>query len=566
MTESSATDKTRHKNVTFPAVLRRIELMLVLLFALAWIMFHVRFFLNAGSLWRDEVTSVDLCNLPHISDTWNNVEYDSFPMLWHLLLRYWIRSGIGATDQGLRLLGLLAAVGILAAIFFNARLFRVRPIISLALLGFCSAVICYGGSVRAYGLGIMLQLFTFGLIWKVATRPTIWNVIAASLVSLAGVQMLFYNTVMLAAVSCGAFAVTALHRQWKRAGIIALIGLVCAVSMTIYTPMNHRRAAGFGFVFHSRLNFWQILHRFADAVSFTSDTAPDHSLTIPVAWAIATLIAVLLGAVALILKNRRPTDPFRTDLVIYQLTALCTGVVGYFSFLWKLSYNLQPWYFLAIMALIAVCCDGLIGSARSAYGRTLICLSAATFAAMSAPNVWLDAGLQKSAIESDASRLADLSKPGDLVLISPFYYGVTFQRYFHGPADYQTVPAINILLFQKYDTIAHWMQNFHATDSTIQRMSNVLKSGHVLFLLGEFRLQSTDRAYPIIPRPAPNNSFGSTDADFYDLWQRQITYILARHATQSVVIPVEFEGVSRYERPWLIAVRGWTEQLRKGIR
>ena len=94
-------------------VIPRLEIGLAALLSLAWIIFRIRFFLHAGALWRDEVNSVDLSTSPQISDIWHNLQYDSFPMLWHLLLRYWIRSGIGASDRGIRLLGLLAGLGIL---------------------------------------------------------------------------------------------------------------------------------------------------------------------------------------------------------------------------------------------------------------------------------------------------------------------------------------------------------------------------------------------------------------------------------------------------------------------
>jgi hypothetical protein len=533
---------------------------MAMLFALiaAWILFHVRFFLHAGALWRDEVNSVDLCNSAHISDIWNNLEYDSFPMLWHLLLRFWIRSGIGSSDQGIRVLGLLAGLGILAAILFNARQFRTRPVIALTLLGFSTAVICYGGSVRAYGLGLMLEVLTFSLIWKVARRPTIANFIAALLVALAAVQMLFYNSVILAAICCGAFVLTASHRQWKRAGLIAAIGLLCAASMTIYGPAIHR-SNSFRAMLYVEPGLLRFLGKFGEAVSYAPANEPDPSALNLATWEITTLLAIFLGAAALISRRRSIADPFRRDVLIYHFTVLCAGLLGYLAFLWHLSYFMQPWYFLAIMALIAMCADGLIGSIQSPLGRTLLLVAAASFAGVAALPVWRDAGLRKTAIDTDATQLTRLSKSGDLILVSPWYYGVTFQRYYHGPADYETIPPVGFLAYHKYDLQVPWMQNIHAMDGTVHRMANVLRSGHVVFLFGEFHCPSTDVAYPAITRPAPDNPLGWMDGDYYDLWQREITFILAQHAVQTVPVPTDWFGVSHYERPRLYAVRGWTD-------
>src|SRR5580658_6127625 len=100
------TSHPTHREGLFNAkIIHGIELSLALALSVAWIVYHYRFFLHADGLWRDEVNSVDLSNSATIADIWRNLQYDSFPMLWHLVLRVWIRSGIGSTDSGLRLLG-----------------------------------------------------------------------------------------------------------------------------------------------------------------------------------------------------------------------------------------------------------------------------------------------------------------------------------------------------------------------------------------------------------------------------------------------------------------------------
>ena len=50
---------------------------------------HLVFLRHAGPLWRDEVSSIDLANLPGFNALWEMLSHDSFPLLWSLLLRGW---------------------------------------------------------------------------------------------------------------------------------------------------------------------------------------------------------------------------------------------------------------------------------------------------------------------------------------------------------------------------------------------------------------------------------------------------------------------------------------------
>jgi hypothetical protein len=559
MTQSATEgDPTTQNQTAERTILSKLEIALVALLSLAWIVFHVRFFLHAGALWRDEVNSVNLSNSPHISDIWHNLQYDSFPMLWHLVLRTWIRIGIGSTDRGIRVLGLLAGLGVLAAILFNARQFRTRPIIALTLLGFSTAVICYGGSIRGYGLGLMLELFTFGLMWKVATRPTALNVASALLVALASVHMLFYNSIILAAVCCGAIAVSALHRQWKRAGIVVAIGFICAASMRIYAPAIHRADSFRAMLLQTPSSFW-LLHKFAEAVSYDAANRLQASLFNLLAWELTVLLAFVLGASALLSKTCRATHSFRRDIVVYHLTILAVGLLGYIWFLWRLSYYMQPWYYLALMALLAVCCDGIIQSAQTRILHRLIPIGTIAFCAVTAAFVWADAGLRKTSIDAQAQILRQISKEGDLLIVEPWYFAVPLQRYFNGPADYATVPPVDFLVYHKYDLLIPSMQNSRVMDPTIARIERTLRSGHTVFLLTAYLYPAHDQKYPTIDAPPPDNGLGWIDHKYYDVWQRQLSFVLVRHALRSEAIPTPYAGVSDYERPLLYSISGWTD-------
>ena len=42
--------------------------------------------MNAGPLWRDETNTFNLAHMPSLRDIWHNMQFDSFPLLWPLLV------------------------------------------------------------------------------------------------------------------------------------------------------------------------------------------------------------------------------------------------------------------------------------------------------------------------------------------------------------------------------------------------------------------------------------------------------------------------------------------------
>src|SRR5262249_44801679 len=58
--------------------------------------------ISAGPLWRDEVNSINIAEMPSLKEFWNNMPFESFPALWLLVLRVWSFSGMASSDAGIR--------------------------------------------------------------------------------------------------------------------------------------------------------------------------------------------------------------------------------------------------------------------------------------------------------------------------------------------------------------------------------------------------------------------------------------------------------------------------------
>src|SRR5438552_7032071 len=155
---------------------------------------------HAGALWRDEANSFSMATYPSLSTTWDRLQFDSFPMLWYVVLRVWIRLGLGQTDMGFRVFGFIVNTGILAILWLNAwRMSRRPPLVALTLLGANAAVMMFCGSVRGYGLGLVCGLWMYGAVWAYLVRPTAVRWAVALLAALLACHTLYDNCVFVGA-------------------------------------------------------------------------------------------------------------------------------------------------------------------------------------------------------------------------------------------------------------------------------------------------------------------------------------------------------------------------------
>src|SRR5947208_9449249 len=141
--------------------------------------------LNAGPLWRDEINTLNLAHMPSLRDIWHNLQFESCPLLWPLLVRGCGMLGLTNGDMGIRILGLGIGLFFLTSLWLCERWIGGRtPILSVALLGGLPAFIFIVGANRAYGLAGCLLVLSFGKIWRVLESPTKSRIFSASFICL----------------------------------------------------------------------------------------------------------------------------------------------------------------------------------------------------------------------------------------------------------------------------------------------------------------------------------------------------------------------------------------------
>src|SRR6188472_1892505 len=156
--------------------------------------------MNAGPLWRDETNTFNLAHMPSFQDIWHNLQFESFPLLWPLLVRGCGMVGLN-NDIGIRILGLGVGLFFLGSLWLCQRWVAGRaPTLSIALLGSLPALIFIVGANRAYGLAGCLLVLSFGSIWLVLETPTKSGILSAGFLSLLLAQRVYSDVILLGAM------------------------------------------------------------------------------------------------------------------------------------------------------------------------------------------------------------------------------------------------------------------------------------------------------------------------------------------------------------------------------
>src|SRR5437763_1854095 len=329
--------------------------------------------MNAGPLWRDETNTFNLAHMPSLRDIWNNLPFDSCPLLWLFVLRGCGMLGLTNHDIGIRILGLFVGLFFLASLWLCQHSIGGRaPTLSIALLGGLPAFIFIVGANRAYGLASCLLVLSFGTIWRILDSPTKSRILSAGFICLLFTQCLYYDVIFLGAMLAAGALVAIRRQRWKIVWTMAGIGLVAGASLLIYLPIIHRVPQYLSFwrsPFFDSATLWNGLR---DALAARSSANPDGANG-PQIWIwIALLLAGIIAAVVMqrtrVRQKPKPevasksVNPERSDLALFCVTSVVLGIIGYIGFLLKLQFFMQPWYYVGILILCAISLDGILST------------------------------------------------------------------------------------------------------------------------------------------------------------------------------------------------------------
>lgn len=540
--------------------MKRAEMAVAVLITLAVITLHVVRLHHAGALWRDEAGAVEVAQLPTLGEIYARFPHEAFPLVFPFTLRSYIAVA-GDGDFALRLFGLLVGTAIVGALWLNARSAGGVPLISLALLGFHPNFLVFGDSLRGYGLGVLLILLTFGAYSRLVERPGWGTAAVAAVPALLSVHCLLHNSAMLLGIGAAAAVVGAVRGRWRVTAFSLGIGFLAALSLLPYRgPLAAARQ--WDVLLTQEILPRKILYRSLDAL------ASPHRLT---AW---IWLVLLVAAVVMVVRARAAAGPdaagapaASSDARLFHLLVIPAVMAAQYGFFTVLSYTPRPWYLLPVMALTAGALDGPFTLAERSPAPRLFRLAVPVLMAVAAlPGTVQEATVRMTNVDLVARTLAREVRPHDLVLVDQWFYGVSFNRYYRGPAVWRTLPDLSDHRFHRYDLVKAQMAARDPLQGVLGAMQSTLRSGHTVWWITS-RDVSLVTPLPVRLPPAPQAASGWADLPYYRAWTWQVEGFLHRHARLKTALSIDpGQPVSHYEHLTIRRFQQWQGENPEGRR
>jgi hypothetical protein len=524
----------------------RVELVAAIALSLWILVLHGLFLFHAGPLWRDEVGTVDFATMPALSGLWQNLRYDNFPPLFVGVARVWGLAGLSG-DFTWRRLGFLIGLGTLGVFWFCARRCGAGvPLLVLALYAVNPLAVRVGDSMRPYGLGFALNLLALTLTWSFVENPRARSWLWAALASVLSVQCLYQSAFLLGVFCLAGCAVTLARRQRKRAAQTAAIGAVAALSFLPHLG-NILRARDWLRIAWHPVRPEEIGQSLVAALNASGPW-------MVWCWAGLALLAVLT---ALILMARS-----RVWRMFYFAAALTAGALSYGLFLEQIAMQQRSWYYLILLAPAALCIDVILdglAAPRMRLGRAVLAL---ILAAGAIPASFSEVCLRQTNADLVAEKLRKEVRPGDVILVSPWYYGVALQRYYSNHFDTLPPMAVEDLRIHRYDLMKQQMKTEEPIAPLLVKVRQALMSGNALWVVGVFMFPPPGQPQPIRPPYREDMPLDMPDSCYFSSWMFQLSQMVQSHARSGALqeLPVPGDAsVNNLENLRLLRFSGWRE-------
>jgi hypothetical protein len=147
-----------------------------------------------------------------------------------------------------------------------------------------------------------------------------------------------------------------------------------------------------------------------------------------------------------------------------------------------------------------------------------------------------------------------------LVVVAPWYCGISFQRSYHGPAPWITLPEVPDHRFHYHLAIRAKLElGDRGIEEERMRIVETLKRGDRVWLVGDLSAPPAGELPPSLP-PAPHPMTGWRAGPYLEAWEQQIAALLRDHSRD--IWGIEVPRPSRIN-PWenlaLTVIEGWQE-------
>lgn len=507
------------------------------LITLLIIYLHAQFWRSAGPLWRDEVCSFNVATAPSLSGVWRLLAFENQPVFHYLILRAWC-GFLGASDIVARSLGLIIGVLLAAAIWLACWLLnKTPPLWALTIFGL-NPYTFRADSLRPHGLGLIWIVLTFAFVWQLTfqDRPKRVTVLLATMAAVMSVQTAFLEIIFVGAICAASAAVFASKRNWRGIGLSVGIGVIAALSLLPYLSLIREAQQ------------WNDIRAVRHSLGYAS-AAFLQILTFGDVFLASVFVALVLLAIACAvvprLRERVAIDARHgSDNFIFAALACLFAAIGTFGFLWLLKFPLQDRYYLPLLAVLALSITVAVSVFQRSNGARVVSLLACIVLAASlfghADN---HTKIRLTNCDLAAIVVTEQAQPDDLVLMTRFAYGITFQRYYRGSIPWHAIPDIDDYSLFRWDLVKNAMEQADPMHDLLVRAESTLRAGHKILLVGPLGTQTRE---PAVIEGSLN------------IWRQQLIELLNRHARDGHNYPLPNRGlIDPVERLSVTIVSGW---------
>ncbi|MGH7981185.1 MAG: hypothetical protein ACREE6_17550, partial [Limisphaerales bacterium] len=451
---------------------------------------------------------------------------------------------------------------------------------------------------------VMLTASGFVFLRKPSAGRAAW----LALFAILSVQVLYHNVVLVAAVCFGAWAVCWRRGEGRAAVLVLIVALVSAASLVPYASIlgNLTSSNPASLMFRTGAT----MRRF---IGSCKDTFGYPRWGYMYVWAALAAMIIIRAWAGLWRKasgeclpndpenhlpgtrtnSGRPADlsarvPLRhdhaeakgeggetgntagssptagsaavpmEDFGLFAAVTLLFSAIAFAAFFWRAQMPMQSWYLLPFLASAVVCFDGGRPIFPGLLRFVFIGLVAGT-GALSGLTTFSLLDRHFSDVKMFANELAQKAGPRDYILVYPWNYGITFNYYYKGAADWNTVPPLSDHSIHRVDLVLARMEDTNALGATLKKISQTLESGHRVWFLSSANWpfpQPPGTPPRASPPPPPLKYYGWSEIPYSAAWGSQTLQFLIDHSAR---FRQKYSSLGNYrtENMDLYVAEGW---------
>ncbi|HYK91745.1 MAG TPA: hypothetical protein VE398_23465, partial [Acidobacteriota bacterium] len=364
------------------------------------------------------------------------------------------------------------------------------------------------------------------------------------------VQTLYQDAILVLAIGIATLIVAYLKGGLRRA--LVLLAPFCVAASSLLPYVGHLQEA----------------RRWSQVANVSAGNARHtaflDALSSPTEWFVVIWVAVALLAIAgairgtLRKEGRGERHQSREHILLYCGITFAVSLAGFLLFFVYVagSVSLQPWHFVPLLVLSAVTLTPLaepdVRNTVLRACRTLVTTAAAALVLVPSAR---DLAMRMTSMDLTASVVGREARPDDLVIVNPWYLGISFSRYYRGSAPWTTFPSLQERTVHRYDLLKDRMRQPETIAEDIRRISATLQQGGKIWAVGQLEVNTNPRVSPLAP--APLSVTGWSSGPYLQNWSQHLTTTLAINSIKGRMVPVDTDRkVNPLESPMIAVFEG----------